>query len=144
MLDNVGTIVTIIAALIGIALSVAGCLAAITYSKQVSQNGKTQADSDTITSFERELGIMKQTLERMERENKDKDKEISRLSGRLEELSKENCDLKNTLALRDPEFNKIIQSLADTLPKLSDSINTINKEANARYDNIMLAVGGNK
>lgn len=118
-------------------LSVAAMLASFAYFVSVIKNGKNKADGDAIDTFQAELKILHEKITRIENENLIKDKEIARLTGKVEELARENTELRNTLALRDPEFSNTMKSLCDNIPKLVTSIDTIDKNASIRYEEIM-------
>ncbi|MCK9461631.1 MAG: ELKS/Rab6-interacting/CAST family protein [Proteobacteria bacterium] len=121
-------------------ISASAIIFAISYAYAQMRSGKSKADSDTMQTLSSELGIMKEKIERLDSENVNKDKEIAKLSGKVEALSRENTDLRNTLALRDPQFAATIKTFTETLPKLISSIETLDKNAMNRYDKIMECV----
>ncbi len=123
-----------------ILISGAAILFAVSYAYSQLKSGKSKADSDTISTFQSEMSIMKGKIERLEEDNISKDREISKLTGKIEALSRENSDLRNTLALRDPNFAQTMKNFSDALPKMISSIETLDKNAMKRYDEIMKAV----
>jgi uncharacterized membrane protein affecting hemolysin expression len=115
-------------------------LFAIAYAYSQWVSGHSKSSQETHSLLTSELGILKEKVERLAAESIVKDKEISRLSGRVEALSRENADLRNTLALRDPAFAETIKAFAAAIPKLIASIETLDKNATKRYDEIMKAI----
>ena len=128
-----GQVITVI-------LSFSAILFSLSYAYTQIRAGKNKADSDTLTTLQGELAIQKEKIERIEVDNANKDKEISKLSGKIEALSRENTELRNTLALRDPEFSTILKSFSDNLPKLISGIEQLDINANKRYDEILRCV----
>lgn len=135
-MDTISLILTIIGSTIGLILSLSGALASYTFFKAVSQNGKVEANDSAISSFEKELSILQVSVHRLEGENKELKEEQKR-------LREENANLKAALAMRTPEFENMIKSLADTLPKLNTNIELNNQKfaelndgANERYSSI--------
>jgi len=125
-------------------ISVSAILFALSYAWTQLRAGKSKADSDLVSTLNTELQTIKGQVERLEREGQEKDKEISKLSGKIEALSRENTDLRNTLALRDPNFATTMKNFADTLPKLITSIETLDKNAMNRYNEILNCVQNSK
>jgi predicted nucleic acid-binding Zn-ribbon protein len=121
-------------------IAASALLFALSYAYAQMRSGKSKADSDTMSTLSSELSVLKGQVERLQREGQEKDKEISKLSGKIEALSRENTDLRNTLALRDPNFSTTMKNFSDALPKLISSIDTLDKNAMKRYDEIMKAV----
>lgn len=131
--DQVSYIVTM-------AISVSALLFSFSYAYMQFKSGKSKADSEAISSFQSELSILQGKIIRIENESKAKDIEISRLAGKVEELGRENNELRSTLALRDPEFNKLMGTLCKTLPKMNDAITMIDTRSIKRYDDILGAI----
>ena len=129
-LDDITTII----------ISVSAILFAMSYAYTQIKSGKSKADSDTMATLQGELSIQKEKIERIEVDNANKDKEIAKLSGKIEALSRENTELRNTLALRDPEFSTILKTFSDNLPKLISGIEQLDINANKRYDEILRCV----
>lgn len=135
-MSTLSLILTIVGTTIGIILALSGALASYTFFKAVSQNGKVEANDSAISSFEKELGILQVSVHRLENENKELKEEQKR-------LREENANLKAALAMRTPEFENMIKSLSETLPKLNANIELnnqkfaeLNNGANARYGKI--------
>lgn len=132
----VNLVLTITGSTIGIIIALSGALASYTFFKATSQNGKVEANDSAISSFEKELGILQVSVHRLEGENKELKEEQKR-------LREENANLKAALAMRTPEFENMIKSLAETLPKLNANIELnnqkfaeLNNGANERYSSI--------
>jgi predicted nucleic acid-binding Zn-ribbon protein len=95
-----------------------------------------QFSDETITTLQSNVKALQDRVDIVETESKEKDNKISKLEGKVEQLEKENTSLRETLSLRNPQFEKTMKNLADILPKLVTRVEEINNGANERYSNI--------
>jgi predicted nucleic acid-binding Zn-ribbon protein len=95
-----------------------------------------QFSDETIITLQSNVKALQDRVDIVETESKEKDNKISKLEGKVEQLEKENTSLRETLSLRNPQFEKTMKNLADILPKLVTRVEEINNGANERYSNI--------
>lgn len=95
-----------------------------------------QFSDETITTLQSNVKALQDAQAISEKEMTEIRVENKSLREEVKRLSKENSDLKATLALRNPEFDTIMKNLADMLPKLVTRVEEINDGANIRYSSI--------
>lgn len=95
-----------------------------------------QFSDETIITLQSNVKALQDRVDIVETESKEKDNKISKLEGKVEQLEKENTSLRETLSLRNPQFEKTMKNLSDILPKLVTRVEEINNGANERYSNI--------
>ena len=99
---------------------------AVAYAYSQWKRGVTRAESEALTTYQAELNVVKETLKRVQQENKDQAAKLNQLIG-------ENKTLKETLTYQDPKFRKTIKSILDEIKKMREDFEQHAKDDNIRF-----------
>jgi chromosome segregation ATPase len=115
--------------ILNIILAVALLLLGISYAWSQWKSGRTKSDKEILDGYETELKLLKDKVERLEKDNKEYQAQMNQLKG-------ENTVLKSLLNNQDPEFRKIVTCMAEDIKLMkAHTLSRINK-TNKRFDKI--------
>jgi septal ring factor EnvC (AmiA/AmiB activator) len=123
MTNKSSSLITNIVYIIG---GISAFIFAIAYSYSQWKRGVTSAESEALTTYQAELNLVKDTLKRVQEENKAQAAQLNQLIG-------ENKTLKETLTYQDPKFRDTIKSILDEIKKMREDFEQHAKDDNIRF-----------